>query len=195
MEDNPITKATKLPPKQLALIAVGGIGLGLAWRYFQNRNSSNTTVSAPTDVASVPVDTTLPLPTVGNLGSGSSSGTVDSGTGSGGTVDSGTRDVGSITLPVVKWVVTIGGKQYLTDGDNIEPIPSSEPTPTPTPTPAPTPAPAPAPTPFVVPSYKGVVGASPSDPLAWAYIRAQLDYPNETPQQWWNRAVAQRGGK
>lgn len=92
---------SSLKPKTLGIIVVGGIGLGLLWR----RYSAGKAASAPA------VDNTA-LPTTGNPLTGGSS-------------DSTTtpNSPGSLNFPIVKWVITIGGVDYLTDGTNIWPIP------------------------------------------------------------------------
>lgn len=172
-------------PKHVAVIVGGGVAIGLVWRQVSKRRSVTTgsaTGSATGDTAA-PVDLTqfaLADNSAGNLGVFPTAPAVDTTT---------TRDVGMISFPVVKWGIVIDGIEYLTDGTNIElaqPIVNVVQPVTPTPS---TPAPV---APFTVPSYNGTVGATAKDPLAWAYIRAKLDYPNETPQQWWNRAEAQR---
>jgi len=184
-------------PKHVAVIVVGGVAIGLVWRQVSKRKGTSVDTVSETGDATADTPSTdlsayaLAENSTGNLGGGSWSSSptapvVDTST---------TRDVGQIQFPVTKWVIEIGDEEYMTDGTNIElinPITVS-PAPVPTPTPAPTPTPTPTPT-FVVPSYNGVQGATAKDPLAWAYIRAKLDYPNETPQQWWNRAEAQRNG-
>lgn len=115
------TAITKLKPKTLAIIAVGGIGLGLAWKHFSGRGgaaSAGTLNGVDTSQLAMVGSSTgnLSAPTA----TGSALGNVDTGT---------TREVGSISFPVVKWVVTIGGVEYLTDGVNLWPLGTSNPTP------------------------------------------------------------------
>lgn len=112
--DNPISSLKSIPPKELAIIAVGGIGLGLVWRRFSKRDAP---VQQPTpDTAQVPDTTDLGLST-------SSSGNL-----AGKEPDTPTEARGStIPLSVVGWVTNLGGKRYWTDGNSLFPI-DAEPT-------------------------------------------------------------------
>lgn len=115
---------TKLKPKTLAIIAVGGIGLGLVWRHLSGKSSA--AVNPDGSLASDTSNLGLPGSSTGAL-AGSTSGDT-------GGVDTGTtRETGSISFPVVKWIITIDGVEYMTDGTNIWPIPAGangKPTPT-----------------------------------------------------------------
>lgn len=115
MEANPISKVTSLPPKQLALIAVGGIGLGFLWRRVSGSRNAATATATPVDVAPTPDINSLPLESssTGNLGAMG---------GSSGSNNGGSTDGSSITLPVVGWVINIGGTDYWTDGTNVKPL-------------------------------------------------------------------------
>src|SRR4051812_8232824 len=111
MTTNPLKSISSLSPKTMGIILVGGVGAGLLLRKYRG-GSAKSSVSATS-----PIDPSLLAlqgSSTGNLGVG--------GTSDGGSTDSGTRDVGSISLPIVKWVVHIGGMDYMTDGTTLEPI-------------------------------------------------------------------------
>jgi len=104
-------------PKHVAVIVVGGVGLGLVGRQVSKRRGGVTTESATGDATSdtPAVDLSqyaLAENSAGNLGAyGATAPAVDTTT---------TRDVGTISFPVTKWAITIDGVEYLTDGTNIE---------------------------------------------------------------------------
>lgn len=106
-----MSSLTKLKPKTLAIIAVGGIGLGLAWRHFSGK--STATVNADGSLAGDTSTLGLPGSSTGALAGSTTGDQTDTGT---------TRDVGTITFPVVKWVIDIDGEEFLTDGTNIWPL-------------------------------------------------------------------------
>lgn len=114
---------TKLPPKQLALIAAGGIGAGLLWRHYSNKKaaaSGGTTTAGTVDTSKL----ALAQNSAGNLGA--------AGTQQVSSVNDATRDVGQgyIPIPVSKWVV-IGqnGVAYYADANGIiGPVNTTSPT-------------------------------------------------------------------
>lgn len=158
MMDTPdLSKITKLPPKRLALIAGGGIVVGLILRHFSKKSTATSTPTV--DANGNVVDTSqlaLAGSSTGNLGAAGVGGTTVGTTGTDPTA--ATRDVGTITLPITKWVVTINGVDYYTDGTNFTPVYTDTPTPV-VPNPVPTPEPAPAPTPTPAPA--------PAAPTSW----------------------------
>ena len=118
MAANPFTS---MPPKTLALVVVGGVGAGLIWRRFAKAKAGGAggAITAPTAADSVDVNQlALSGSSTGNLGAGSAAG----GSTSSYPDPTSAREVGSITLPVVRWVVTVGGNDYLTDGTTMEPL-------------------------------------------------------------------------
>jgi len=116
---NPLNNLSSLSPKTLGVIAVGGVGAGLLWRKYKGKSTPTT---ADTAATSDTVDTSqLAL-------SGSSTGNLSSG--GAGDSTAGRDTGGTIQLPIVSWVVTIDGKQYITDGNTLTPVnpePSAKP--------------------------------------------------------------------
>jgi hypothetical protein len=112
---NPLESITSLPPKRLALIVGGGIALGLGLRYMNKRkgvSGSSVPVAAEPPVVADTSQLALSGSSTGNLGIG----------GSLASSDGGTRNLGQIALPVVQWVVEIGGEKFLTDGVTLTPL-------------------------------------------------------------------------
>ncbi len=110
---NPLESITSLPPKRLALIVGGGVALGLGLRYMNKRKGgSSVPVAAEPPVVADTSQLALSGSSTGNLGVG----------GSLASSDGGTRNLGQIALPVVQWVVEIGGEKFLTDGVTLTPL-------------------------------------------------------------------------
>lgn len=100
---------TKLPPQKLALIAVVGIGGGLLWR----RHAAKTATATPAAVAGYDPNSAVSTTSAGNLANAQTQQVP--------ATNDATRDVGqgTITLPVVRWTVLIGGHEFLTNGTTI----------------------------------------------------------------------------
>ena len=146
MSDSIPNPVKGMKPKTLAIIAVGGIAVGLVVRYMRKGESAVAVEGEPLEVVGTESDITLPL-------SASSSGNLS--TSDMNVVPDG-RDTGSISLPVVKWAVVIDGVEFLTDGTSLwstrvgevttgsgtvigrQPRPLPRPNPAPKPTPTPT---------------------------------------------------------
>jgi len=109
MADVNLPGGVKLSPRVLGIVVVGGLAAGLLWRRFGGGGGSTAAVALPGSLSTG----------VENLGFD----TVGSGAGS------NRRDVqgNGITLPVTKWVVTVGGVDYLTDGETLTPIGGTQP--------------------------------------------------------------------
>lgn len=121
--ENPVGNITKMKPKTLALVVVGGIGLGLIWRRVSGskKAAAQSATGSATDLTGVDLSQlALAANSAGNL-----SGPLSDvqGSGLGGPNTGTTRDVGSINLPVTRWIITIGGIDYMIDDTgNITPI-------------------------------------------------------------------------
>ena len=109
-----------LPPKKLALVAVGGITAGLLWKRFGKKKSVGATPTSAatgggTDTSQFALAGSSTGPYAGASG-GTSTASPDV---------SGTRDVGGngITLPVLSWIIKDkNGIEYRTDGSTITPL-------------------------------------------------------------------------
>ena len=115
-----------LPPKKLALVAVGGIGAGLLWKKFGKKKAvgavpSTAAAGGGTDTSQFALAGSSTGPYAGASG-GTSTAIPDV---------SGTRDVGGngITLPVLSWIIKdSNGVEYRTDGSTITPLTPAVPT-------------------------------------------------------------------
>lgn len=116
MADAPPNPIGKLSPRQLTLIAAGGVGLGLLWR---SRSKNATAGQVPDTVSALDDYNNVGFDTVGNIGT-----------------PTGTdrREVSNngINLPTLGWVVDVGGNKFWTDGTNLSPLEPTVTAPNPT---------------------------------------------------------------
>lgn len=100
---------TKLPPQKLAIIAAVGIGGGLLWR----RHAANKAATVTPAAAGYDPNSAVSTTSAGNLAAAQTQQVPST--------NDATRDVGqgTITLPVVRWTVMIGGHEFLTNGTTL----------------------------------------------------------------------------
>jgi len=174
---------TKMPPKRLAIIAGAGIGAGLLWRHYANKNVATST---PVDSSGAPVDMSqyaLAENSAGNLSAGGSGGGLTTVPNS----NDATRGLDSfLPLPITKYVTTgQDGVDYYAgpDGGLIGPVntpvytqPVAQPTYT-----EPAPVAAPAAAAFQLPSWlNGIRFLKGSGPAVYAVTPNGLEWvPSE----------------